>query len=94
MNEISIEHLEMRHRQSAAGADAAGAPPIPQAFWLQVCARRISELEPGLMDWEAHQIAVRLLWGREWPPSWREMHPVAAAEAWQLELHAGLYPHR
>jgi len=52
-----------------------------QGQWLDACSRRIRELQPDLSNTQADQTAIRL-WYQDGSPTYRAMHPVAAAESW------------
>lgn len=76
---------DMRPARVHSGRKPSVSFLMEQLVWLESCANRIQELDASIARWDAEQIAVRLRWGLEWPPAWRVMHPVAAAEAWHRE---------
>jgi hypothetical protein len=51
-------------------------------MWLEACARRIGELDASMESLGAEQVAIRLWYGSDTLASYRDMHPVAAAESW------------
>lgn len=51
-----------------------------QMLWLDTCARRLGELDKGLIPPEVDGIALRLWHSSR--PSFRHCHPVTAAETW------------
>ena len=54
---------------------------VTQTDWLEICARRLSAIAPTMVGSTADQVAVRLWYLKE-PRSFRDLHPVAAAETW------------
>jgi hypothetical protein len=57
-------------------------------MWLDTCARRIRELDASVRAFDAEQVAVRLWYGSHGFASYRDMHPVAAAELWHSTIAA------
>ena len=53
-------------------------------MWIDVCARRLTELDTEILPKSAERIAMRIWYLKE-PICYREEHPTVAAEAWYAE---------